>query len=45
MNWREWLSDVRLLGLEQVESTAWLMLLALAGSLLSSRLEKRCLPS
>ena len=38
MNWREWLTDDRLLGVDQVESTALLLLLALAGSLLSSLL-------
>jgi hypothetical protein len=38
MNWREWLADDRLLGVNQVESTALLLLLALVGSLLSSLL-------
>lgn len=38
MNWREWLTDDRLLGVDQVESTALLLLLALVGSLLSSLL-------
>jgi hypothetical protein len=38
MNWREWLADDRLLRVAQVESTALLILLALAGSLLSSLL-------
>jgi hypothetical protein len=38
MNWREWLTDDSLLGVDQVESTALLLLLALVGSLLSSLL-------
>lgn len=38
MDWREWLADDRMLGIEQLESTALLMLLALVGSLVSSLL-------